>query len=164
MVYTFYGDKMKKRIKKVIIFCFLSIICGSICGKLVYGIYDKEIDSHLYGEKIYLIQAGSYSNYDNMIENTSLSNYIYYKDEDGLFKSIIGLTENYDNIEKIKSTYDKDVIISEFYSNDDMLNQKIKEFDHKMNQTTDTKEIQKIVLEMLNLYKDNKQTLTEITS
>ena len=106
---------MKKKLKKVLIPCFLSIICGSICGKLIYGIYDKEIDEYISGEKIYLIQAGAYSDYDNMVKNTSLNNYVYYKDDDGLFKSIVGVTENKDNIEKIKKTYSNKVIVTEYY-------------------------------------------------
>ena len=155
---------MKKKIKKVVIPCFLSIICGSICGRLVYGIYDKKIDENLYGEKVYLIQAGAYSDYDNMVKNTSLNNYIYYKDDDGLFKSIIGLTEKKENIEKIKNAYGKEVIISEYYSNDNELNKKINEFDDKINTTDNKEEIQSLVLETLNLYKDKKTTLTKTTS
>ena len=155
---------MKKKLKKVVIPCFLSIICGSICGKLIYGIYDKEIDEYISGEKIYLIQAGAYSNYDNMVKNTSLNNYIYYKDDDGLFKSIVGVTENKDNIEKIKNTYSNEVIVTEYYSTDTELNQKINELDKKLNQTDTKEEIQKLVLEVLNLYKDKKTTLTQITS
>ena len=155
---------MKKKLKKVLIPCFLSIICGSICGKLIYGIYDKEIDEYISGEKIYLIQAGAYSDYDNMVKNTSLNNYVYYKDDDGLFKSIVGVTENKDNIEKIKNTYSNEVIVSEYYSTDTELNQKINELDKKLNQTDTKEEIQKLVLEVLNLYKDKKTTLTQITS
>ena len=155
---------MKKKLKKVVIPCFLSIICGSICGKLIYGIYDKEIDEYISGEKIYLIQAGAYSDYDNMVKNTSLNNYIYYKDDDGLFKSIIGVTENKDNIEKIKNTYSNEVIVTEYYSTDTELNQKINELDKKLKQTDTKEEIQKVVLEVLNLYKDKKTTLTQITS
>ena len=144
--------------------CLLSIICGAICGKLVFSIYDKEIDTNIYGEKIYLIQAGAYKDYDNMVKNTSLNNYIYYKDEDGLFKSIIGLTENKDNIEKIKKTYNQEVLISEYYSNDKKLNKQIKDFDNKIKQTDNNEEIKKITLEMLSLYKDKTTTLTQITS
>lgn len=144
--------------------CLLSIVCGAICGKLVYGIYDKELESNIYGEKIYLIQAGTYSDYDNMVKNTSLNNYVYYKDEDGLFKSIIGLTENYDNIEKIKNTYSKEVIVSEYYSSDTELNKQIKEFDKKISEATSKEEIQTTVLEILSLYKDKKTTLTQVTS
>lgn len=155
---------MMNKLKKVLIPCLLSIICGSICGHLVYGIYDKKIETDLYGEKVYLIQAGAYSNYDNMVKNTSLNNYIYYKDEDGLFKSIIGLTENKDNIEKIKNTYGKEVIVTEYYSTDKELNIKIKDLDKKINNTDNKEEIQKTILEILNLYKDNTKTLTQITS
>ena len=155
---------MKKKLKKVVIPCFLSIICGSICGKLIYGIYDKEIDEYISGEKIYLIQAGAYSDYDNMVKNTSLNNYVYYKDDDGLFKSIVGVTESKDNIEKIKKTYSNEVIVTEYYSTDTELNQKINELDKKLNQTDTKEEIQKVVLEVLNLYKDKKTTLTQITS
>ena len=51
---------MLKKIKKVVTPIFLSIICGAICGKLIYQIYDKELETDLIGEKIYLIQAGAY--------------------------------------------------------------------------------------------------------
>ena len=158
------GDKMKKKLKKALISCLLSVICGTICGKLVFSIYDKKLTNDIYGEKIYLIQAGAYKDYDNMVKNTSLNNYVYYKDEDGLFKSIIGLTENKDNIEKIKKTYNQEVIVSEYYSNDKELNKKIKDFDVKIKQEENNEEIKKITLEMLNLYKDKTTTLTQITS
>ena len=156
--------KMKKRIKKIVVPCFLSILCGCICGHLVYGLYDKKIESDFYGEKIYLIQAGAYSDYDNMVKNTTLNNYIYYKDDDGLFKSIIGLTEEKENIEKIKNIYGKEVIISEYYSNDLELNKNIKKIDKELKAAKESKDIQKLSLEILNLYKDKKATLTQITS
>lgn len=155
---------MKEKIKKVITPILLSIICGSICGKLIYQIYDKKIDADIGGKKIYLIQAGAYSSYDNMVHNTSVSNYVYYEDNDGLFKSIIGLTEEYDNIDKIKNTYKGEVLISEYYSNDKNLNNKIEEYDSKIKNITDDEEIKKIVLEMLTLYKDNNSKLTKVVS
>ena len=159
-----FHHQVKKKIKKLCISCLLSIICGSICGKLVYEIYDKKLDNDLYGEKIYLIQAGSYSDYDNMVKNTTLNSYIYYKDEDGLFKSIIGLTEDKNNIEKIKNTYGKEVSVNEYYSKDIELNQKIKEYNKKISTTDKKEDIQSLVLEILNLYKDNTKTLTQVTS
>ena len=162
--YTFVGDKMKRKLKKVLMPIFLSVICGSICGRIVYDIYDKELETDMNGEKIYLIQAGAYSTYDNMVNNTSLNNYIYQEDNDGLFKSIIGVTENYDNIENIKSTYSAEVIVSEYYSKDQELNQQIKEYDEKIKNSSNTEEIKSIVLEMLTLYKDQDSTLTQVIS
>lgn len=155
---------MRKKLKKVLIPIFLSVVCGAICGKLVYQIYDKKLDVDLNGEKIYLIQAGAYSTYDNMVSNTSVNHYVYYEDEDGLFKSIIGLTENYDNIEKIKNTYQGEVLISEYYSKDKNLNQKIKEYDKKIKSSSSNEEVKEIVLEMLTLYKDNDATLMQVKS
>lgn len=155
---------MRKKLKKVLIPIFLSVICGAICGRLVYQIYDKKLDDDLKGEKIYLIQAGAYSTYDNMVSNTSVNHYVYYEDEDGLFKSIIGLTECYDNIEKIKNTYTGEVLVSEYYSKDKELNLKIKEYDKKITKSTTDEEVKEIVLEMLTLYKDNDSTLLQVKS
>ena len=75
---------MKTIIKKVFIPIFLSVICGRICGNIIYNIYDKDLSKEITGEKIYLLQAGAYSNYDNMVKNTLVNNYVYYEDTDGL--------------------------------------------------------------------------------
>ncbi len=156
---------MKTLIKKVLIPIFLSVICGSICGKVVYDIYDKDIVKEINGEKIYLLQAGAYSSYDNMVKNTLVNNYIYYEDFDGLYKAIIGITENYNNIDKIKNTYGKEVIVSEYYSKNKELNTKIKEYDKKISKSENKEEIQSTVLEMLTLYKDNDdKTLVKIST
>ncbi|MBQ6495453.1 MAG: hypothetical protein IJI49_05575 [Bacilli bacterium] len=156
---------MKKLLKKVFLPIFLSVICGSICGKLIYDIYDKDLSKELEGEKIYLLQAGAYSNYDNMVKNTLVNNYIYYEDYDGLYKAIIGITEKYTNIEKIKKIYGKEIIISEYYSKNKELNKKIKEYDKKISKSENAEEIQNNVLEMLTLYKDNDdKTLVKITT
>ena len=157
--------KMKTIIKKVLIPIFLSVICGSICGKLVYDIYDKDISKEIQGEKIYLLQAGAYSTYDSMVKNTLINNYIYYEDYDGLYKAIIGITENYNNIELIKNSYGKEVIVSEYYSKNKELNEKIKEYDKKISKMNNKEEIQNTVLEMLTLYKDNDdKTLVKIST
>lgn len=155
---------MKKKLNKVLFPIFLSVICGSICGRLVYSIYDQKLDIDLNGEKIYLIQAGAYSTYDNMVKNTLLSNYVYFEDEDGLYKSIIGLTKNYDNIEKIKNTYQEKVFINEYYSKDKELNNKIKEYDEKIKNTSDEKEIKNTIAEMLKLYQNKNVTLIQVES
>lgn len=155
---------MKKKLKKVLFPIFLSVLCGSICGRLVYDIYNKKLDDDINDKKIYLIQAGAYSTYDNMVNQTLLSNYVYYEDEDGLYKSIIGITEDYDNIEKIKNTYQSDVVISEYYSKDKTLNEQIEEYDEKIKTTIEETEIKKLVLEVLTLYKDKNTTLIQIKS
>ena len=132
---------------------------------MLFRSYDKDLSKELEGEKIYLLQAGAYSNYDNMVKNTLVNNYIYYEDYDGLYKAIIGITEKYTNIEKIKKIYGKEIIISEYYSKNKELNKKIKEYDKKISKSENAEEIQNNVLEMLTLYKDNDdKTLVKITT
>ncbi len=154
LLYTIHGDKMIKKIKKAVFPILVSVICGSICGKLVYDIYSDKLDNAINGSKIYLLEAGSYSNYDNMVKNTLVNNYVYYEDNDGLYKAIIGITESSNNVSKIKSIYDSDVVISEYFSTDKNLNKKIKEYDKKIEKLDSKEEIKKIVLEVLTLYKE----------
>lgn len=145
---------MISKSKRGIIPIFLAIICGSICGKLVCSIYVDSASKSLNDTKIYLIQAGAYSTYDSMISNTSVNNYVYYED-DGLYKTIIGITENKNNIDKIKSTYEGEVIVSEYYSLDNKLNEKIEKYDKEIEKLEDSNEIKNIVIKMLGVYKDN---------
>ena len=64
--------EMIKQIKKVVTPIFLSIICGAICGRLIYQVYDKKLATDIVGEKIYLIQAGAYQSYDSMVDRKSV--------------------------------------------------------------------------------------------
>ena len=155
---------MIKKLFKLVLPIFLSVIFGGISANLVFSNYDQKITDNINGKKVYLIQSGAYSNYDNMINNTLINKYIYYQDDDGLYKSVIGITENKDNIDKIKSTYTGNVIVNEYYSNDTKLNNKIKEYDDILKSTTDTNKIKDIINKMLELYKDNDSTLMQIVS
>lgn len=155
---------MIKKLFKLVLPIFLSVIFGGISANLVFSNYDQKITDNINGKKVYLIQSGAYSNYDNMVNNTLINKYIYYQDDDGLYKSVIGITENEDNIDKIKSTYTGNVIISEYYSNDTKLNNKIKEYDDILSNTTDDNKIKEITNKMLELYKDNDSTLIQIVS
>ena len=108
---------MKEILKKAMMPIFLSIVFGGICGQIVYKIYLGNTELALGGNLIYLIQSGAYSSYDNMRANTIGYDYVYYE-EDNLYKAIIGVTKNKDNIEKIKKTYGKEVIVNEYYTED----------------------------------------------
>lgn len=155
---------MLKKLFKKVLPIFLSVIFGTICGKLVFSNYEDKITNTLNKEKVYLLQIGAYSNYDNMVNNTLVNNYIYYQDEDGLYKSVIGITQKEENIEKIKSLYQNEIITTEYYSNDKKLIKKLKEYDKILDKTTDNNEIKQIVKQSLELYKDNNSTLTKIVS
>ena len=148
---------MKEILKKAMIPIFLSIICGCISGRVVYKIYIGNNNLAYDGNLIYLIQSGAYSSYDSMRANTIGYDYAYYE-EDNLFKTIIGITKNIENIEKIKMVYGKEIIISEYYSDDRKLNDKLIEYDNLLKREEDSQIIKEIIIEMLNLYKKENDT------
>ena len=153
-------EKIINQTKKVVIPVFISIICGAICGKIVYNIYDEN-DTFLTNSTMYLLQAGAYSSYDNMRANTMGNNYVYYED-DGLYKAIIGITSSYDNIEKIKNAYNGEVIVNEYYLNDIELSNKIYELDKELSKEEDSNNIKEIINSMLALYKEGNINLTKV--
>lgn len=153
-------EKIKNQVKKVVIPVFISIICGAMCGKIVYNIYDEN-DTFLANNTMYLLQAGAYSSYDNMRANTMGNNYVYYED-DGLYKAIIGITSSYDNIEKIKNAYNGEVIVNEYYLKDVELSNKISKLDKELSKEEDINNIKEIINSMLALYKEGDINLTKV--
>ena len=145
---------MKKVIKGVFIPLVISIIFGFICGKLVYSVYGDDIENKLSSSKLYLIQNGEYLTYDNMREENNGNNYVYYKDDDG-YKTVVGITKNEDNIDKIKSLYNDDLQVMEYYISTDLLNDKQREYDLMLSNTSDIYEVKKVVDNILNLYREN---------
>ena len=142
-----------KILKKAVVPIFISIIFGLLCGRVVYKIYLDDSNLKLDSDLIYLLQSDSYDSYDNMRANTTNYNYIYYK-EDNLYKTIIGVTKNKENIDKIKLLYNKDLTITKYRSEDTILNDKIIEYDKKLSSEEDIEKSKQIIIEMLNLYKD----------
>lgn len=153
-------EKIISQTKKVVIPVFISILCGGICGKIVYNIYDEN-DTFLTNSTMYLLQAGAYSSYDNMRANTMGNNYVYYED-DGLYKAIIGITSSYDNIEKIKNAYNGEVIVNEYYLNDIELSNKISKLDKELSKEEDSNNIKEIINSMLALYKEENINLRKL--
>lgn len=143
---------LKNIFKKTFVPITLSVICGAICGRVVFSIYESD-NIMAINNSVYLLQAGAYSSYDNMKANTIANNYIYYKD-DGLYKAIIGITSSLDNVEKIKKSYNGDIIVSEYYSNDVNLIKEIQKLDEKLSIESDNNKIKEIINSMLSLYKE----------
>ena len=97
-----------------------------------------------------------------MREENINNNYVYYKDDDK-YKSVIGITKDYDNIEKIKSLYDDNLSVLEYYVASDILDNKQDEYDKLLSNTNNTDEVKKTVNDILNLYrKDDKIKLISI--
>ena len=141
---------MKNKLKKIVMPIFLSVLCGFLCGRLMFSVYEEKGSTALESNIIYLLEDTTYNNYEEMKASTISANYIYYED-DGKYNVVVALTRNYDNIEKIKETYNKELKINKYLINN---KEKIEEYDNKLSETDDKEEIKKIIINMINVYKD----------
>lgn len=140
--------------KRLVLPIFISIIMGGVCGHIIYSIYSDNNEMVFSSNVVYLLQTGAYSDYNNMRINSLSNDYVYYED-DGLYKTIIGITTSKNNIDKIKKAYGSDIVVSKYLINDVNLYNKIKSFDIKISKESNNKKINSLVLSMLKIYKDN---------
>ena len=145
---------IKKIINSLVIPVVVAVFCGFLCGKFVYKSYNLELQDELKSSRLYLIQSGQYLTYERMREENSGNNYVYYKDEDG-YKTIIGITKNYDNIDKIKSLYSEDMVVDEYYVPWEYIDEKQDEYERQLNDTDNIYEVKEIVDNILNLYRSD---------
>ena len=145
---------MKKIIKGVFIPVLGAIILGFIFGKYVFKTYKDSLYSELSSSRLYLVENGEYDNIDTMREENSTNNYVYYKDNNK-YKSVVGITRKYDNIDKIKELYSDNLKIYEYYVPVDKLDSKQDEYDNKLTNANNLKEVKEVVDNILELYKDD---------
>ena len=146
---------MKSKLKKIVIPIFLAVICGTLCGRLMFNIYEEKGSSTLNSNVIYLLLDTSYNNYDEMKASTISSNYIYYEDK-GKYNVVVALTKNEDNISKIEELYNKELTINKYLINDEEIINKLNEYDEKLSNSTNNDEIKDIIRDMNNIYKDKE--------
>lgn len=146
---------MKKLLKKVFLPIFLSVVCGFLCGKLMFSIYEDKEKNILTSNVIYLLEDVSYNDYNTMKSSFVSNNYIYYE-ENGKYNTVVAMTKNRDNIDKIKKAYNKDFKIVEYLLSDEEINNKLNEYDKKIDNTSDNKEIKLLVEELNGIYKERK--------
>ena len=144
---------MKKIINGFFVPLVVSMIFGFVCGKLVYSVYGDDVENKLSSSKIYLVENGKYLTYDSMREENNGNNYVYYRDDEG-YKTVVGITKNEDNINKIKSLYSDNIKIEEYYISSDLVNDKQNEYDLMLSNTDDVYEVKKVVDNILNLYRE----------
>ena len=133
----------------------LAVFCGFLCGRLMFSIYEEKGTTTLNSNIVYLLEDTTYSNYDDMKANTISTNYIYYEDN-GKYNVVVALTKNYDNITKIEKVYNKELKVSKYLINDKGLVTTLEEYDKKLNNSNDNEEIKKIIIDMINIYKDKE--------
>ena len=137
---------MKKKIKQIVVPIFLSVLCGFICGRLMFSIYEEKGKNILELNTIYLLKDNSYNDYDSMKASSLSNNYIYYEDE-GKYNTIIAITKNKDNIE---------LTIMEYLLKDEEMNNKLEAYDLELTKAQKDEDIKEVINKMINVYKDKE--------
>lgn len=143
---------MKKLFKKIFLPIFLSVFCGFLCGKLMFSIYEDKEKNIMSSNVIYLLEDSSYDDYNTMKSSFVSNNYIYYE-ENGKYNAVIAMTKNMNNIDKIEKAYNKNFKIIKYLISDEEINNKMDEYDKKIENTSDNNEIKLLVEEFNGIYK-----------
>ena len=146
---------MKKIIKSIMFPIFIAVLFGFIGGRFVYKTYKDNLYDSLSSSRLYLIENGTYDSIDNMREENSTNNYIYYKDNNK-YKTVVGITNNYDNIAKIKSLYSDNLAVEEYYIETNSVDTRQLEYEKILSSTNDLKEVKEAVDNILNLYRSDE--------
>ena len=153
---------MKNILKTFISPIAIATIVGIILGLSFYKTYKNYLHDDLSSTKLYLIQNGEYDNVDNMRKDNLGNNYVYYK-INNKYKTVVGITNNYDNIEKIKNLYNSETEVTEYYIAKDNLDNKQYEYDKLLSETTNPTEVKEYVDDILKLYQnDNNLRLIDL--
>ena len=145
---------MKKIIKGILVPIVVAILLGFLSGRIVYKTYKDNLYNNLTSSRLYLLENGIYDSIDNMREENSTNNYIYYKDSDK-YKTVVGITSNYDNIDKIKKLYNDELAVEEYYIETNSVDTKQLEYEKILSSTNDLKEVKEAVDNILNLYRSD---------
>ena len=89
--------------KNFVIPLIISIALGFISAQIVYSTYRKNLENTDYN--VYLIQAGSYNNKDDLEKDFSLDDEYIILEEDGVYNVYVGMTTDLINANKIKNLY-----------------------------------------------------------
>lgn len=143
---------MKKMIKGIIVPVLLAIIIGFILGKYVFNNYKDNLYHELSSSKLYLLQSGEYDSIESMREANNKGSYVYFKDNNK-YKTVVGITKNYDSIDKIKELYSDNLLVKECYVPNGVLKSKQDEYEILLRKTNDIREVREAVDNILNLYR-----------
>lgn len=139
--------------KRKILFSIFIGICFALF--LFFNYREKEINPY----KVYMLQIGAFKNYNNAISYVkNYDNYII-KEEDGMYKVVLGLSSNKDNINKIKEFYnfdDNNMYIKEENMSDKTFKEYLEKFDIIMSNVKNNKSINLLNKALINKYKELK--------
>lgn len=144
--------------KKVIWVILLAIITGILFSLFIFKKYEAHAVSKEVN-KIYFIQQGVYSNYNNMIKNTEKLESFTYEKTDGKYYVYVCFTMNKDNILKIQN-YFKSLNYSVYVKEKDLSNYKfvniLQQYDYLFGKINKEETVKNICKQLVKKYDEYK--------
>ena len=147
---------MKKKIRGIIVPVLIALLIGYIGGKYVYRTYRDNLYDTLRSSRLYLVERGSYDSVNKMREDNSDINYVYYRDNDK-YKTVVGITKDYDNVKKIKKLYDDKLSVTEYYVANEIVDSRQDEYEKSLKEAEDYQDVKEAVDNILNLYRSDEK-------
>lgn len=150
------GDIMKKYITTF----FIALLIGLVIGRFILNQYTFEgkiVPTFKTSNTVYFIQQGVYSSKESMESSTTALPYYIYNIEDNKYYVYIGITENSENVDKIKGYYEDlgyITYVKEFNINDDDFITVLKQYDSLLKESTDEEVIGTVCSQVLNKYEE----------
>ena len=147
---------MKKKIRGIIVPVLIALLIGYIGGKYVYRTYRDNLYDTLRSSRLYLVERGSYDSVNKMREDNDSINYVYYRDNDK-YKTVVGITKDYDNVKKIKKLYDDKLSVTEYYVANEIVDSRQDEYEKSLKEAEDYQDVKEAVDNILNLYRSDEK-------
>ena len=136
----------------------LCILIGFFMGNFMFNEYDKKTSTvSLTGETLYFLQAGVFSNEEEMKKEMSNFSYYIYTKENNMYYSYIGIVKNKKNLEKLKEYFKSegyDIYVRELFISNISFITVLDQYEMLLEQTTDTKIIKSICNQILSKYEE----------
>lgn len=136
----------------------LCILIGFFMGNFMFNEYDKKTSTvSLTGETLYFLQAGVFSNEEEMKKEMSNFSYYIYTKENNMYYSYIGIVKNKKNLEKLKEYFKSegyDIYVRELFISNISFITVLNQYEMLLEQTTDTKIIKSICNQILSKYEE----------
>ena len=143
---------MKKIMREVVFPVSIAILLGFICGRYVFRMYHDNLYNELESTRLYLAVDGEYDTLDSM-QYDNRDNYVYYVDN-AKYMRVVGITHEYDNIDKIKSLYGDNLAVYEYYVANDKISEWQEKYDSILKKANDIGEVKQLVNNIIDLYKE----------
>ena len=148
------GDSMKKVLGVI----FLAIVTGTLFSLFIFSKYEEEKVSKEV-TKVYFIQQGVYSNYNNMVKNTEKLEAYTYEKNDGKYYVYVCFTtkkENINRIEKYFKSLNYSIYVKEKEMTDLRFMNVLNEYDYLMSAITKEETIKNICKQLVKKYEEYK--------